>query len=80
MNNEFELELERANFFCWTVRLVYNRTHGENGFFITFSPSAFPETSFLRSQRYYDRGALGGQAAQAFGQAGPMSGDQGTAR
>jgi hypothetical protein len=52
-NDEFELVLERYNFYCWTVRLIYNRSHGENGFFITFTPSAFPETSYGRTQQYF---------------------------
>lgn len=60
-NNEFELVLTRSNFFCWTVNLIYNRSHDENGFYFTFTPSAFPDSSFRRAQYYRDVPALAGQ-------------------
>lgn len=61
-NNEFELAIERSNFYCWTIRLIYNRSHDENGFFVTFTPSAFPENSFRRMQHYREVRNLAGQA------------------
>lgn len=60
-NNEFEFVVERANFFCWTVRLIYNRSHDGNGYFVTFTPSAFPENSFRRNQHYRSIRELAGQ-------------------
>jgi len=47
-NNEFELVLTRSNFYCWTVSLIYNHSHDENGFYFTFTPSAFPDSAFRR--------------------------------
>lgn len=60
-NNEFELVLTRYNFYCWTVSLIYNRSHDENGYYFTFTPSAFPEASFRRAQYYRDVPAMAGQ-------------------
>ena len=51
-NNDFDFVLEKRNFFCWTIQFVYNRSHRDNGFFVTLSPSAFPETTFRREQFY----------------------------
>ncbi len=60
-NNEFEFVVERDNFYCWTVRLIYNRSHDENGFYVTFTPSAFPENSFRRMQHYREVRNMAGQ-------------------
>lgn len=60
-NNELELVLTWYNFYCWTVNLIYNHSHNENGFYFTFSPSAFPVSSFRRAQGYRDFQNLAGQ-------------------
>ncbi len=49
--DEFECMLEIRNLFCWTTRLTYNYNDG-GSFYVSFSPSAFPETSF-QPNRYY---------------------------
>jgi len=52
-NNEFEFVLEKSNFYCWTIRFMYNRSHRENSFFVSFTPSAFQDSSFRRQRQYY---------------------------
>ena len=50
--DEFEITVERAHFFCWTVRLTYNTRNGEDSVYVSFSPSAYPETAFQSGQTY----------------------------
>lgn len=50
--DEFEITVERAHVFCWTVRLTYNTRNGEDSVFVSFSPSAYPDTAFQSGQTY----------------------------
>ncbi len=51
-NNEFELVVEKRNFYCWTISLIYNHSHEEDSFFVTFAPTQFSTSSFRRAQSY----------------------------
>ena len=51
MTDEFEATLEIRNLLCWTTRMTYNYRDG-GSFYVSFAPTAFPETAFQSNQFY----------------------------